>query len=159
MFDVFRRDLTNYIERQFTEPGDVVDIVKHMEYLMTDFDTNNRPVDQDAKTLADDPIAKAIQDEEVKFYLERKNILRTNINKVWGLVIGQCTNTVRTMLENHTDFRAKDKANYVLWLLKAIKTITSGLYMKCNKRSVYHDALLQFAQMQQGTNESLDGWL
>ena len=43
--------------------------------------------------------------------------------------------------------------------MKEIKQLTSGLDMKCSKRSTCYDALLQFVSMQQGSSESVDNWL
>jgi hypothetical protein len=157
-FDIFRKHLVNYIERTFDEASDVVDIVKYQEDPSDSFEKEHLPKSRTAKEL-EDPVTKTIQDQEVKMFLTRKNKLRTNINKIWGLIMGQCSNSLSSVVENSKDFREHDKKNDVLWLLKEVKQITSGLDMKCNKRFMYHEALTILITMRQGETETLDSWM
>ena len=157
-FDLFRKDLANYIDRTFDEAADVVDFVKYMEDPTVDFENLYKPVSKTEDELKD-PVTKSLQDQEVKMYLARKNKLRQNKNKIWGLLIGQCSAALASVIEHKSEYRRKDKANDVLWLLNEIKQVSSGLDMKCNRRYMYHEALLMFITMKQGDTESLDAWM
>ena len=157
-FDIFRKHLVNYIERTFDEASDVVDIVKYQEDPSGGFEKEHLPKSKTTEELKD-PITKSLQDQEVKMYLIRKNKLRTNVNKIWGLIMGQCSTALSSVVENSSDFRTSDKKNDILWLLNEVKQITSGLDMKCNKRFMYHEALSMLITMRQGDTETLDSWM
>jgi hypothetical protein len=129
-----------------------------MEDLTVDFENLYKPVSKTEDEL-NNPVTKSLQDQEVKMYLARKNKLRQNKNKIWGLLIGQCSAALASVIEHKSEYRKKDKANDVLWLLNEIKQVSSGLDMKCNRRYMYHEALLMFITMKQGDTESLDAWM
>ena len=70
-FDIFRKHLVNYIKRTLDEASDVVDIVKYQEDPSEGFEKDYLPKSKTATEL-DDPVTKALQDQEVKMYLIQK---------------------------------------------------------------------------------------
>ena len=85
--------------------------------------------------------------------------LRDNMDKLYGIVTGQCSHSLISILENYTDFIGKDEKCDVLWLLCKLKEITSGLDVKSNKRSNLHDALVAFIKTEQYSSESDDDYM
>ena len=57
------------------------------------------------------------------------------MDKLYGVVIGQCLDAVLSVLGNDIEYISKDEECDVIWLLRKLKTITSGLDSKSNKRS------------------------
>ena len=57
------------------------------------------------------------------------------MDKLYGVVIGQCSDAVLSVLGNDIEYITKDEECDVIWLLRKLKTITSGLDSKSNKRS------------------------
>jgi len=61
---------------------------------------------------------------------------------------------LKALLKQETDYDAKDRVQDVLWLLKSLKSLTSGLDSKSNKRCNLFDAILAFITIRQGESES-----
>jgi hypothetical protein len=85
--------------------------------------------------------------------------LTDNMDKLYGMVSGQCSHALISILENDAEFPEKDEQCDVVWLLKKLKEITSGLDVKSNKRSNLHDALVAFVKTEQHAGESDDDYM
>jgi len=94
-----------------------------------------------------------------KQFIIRKKILRENMTKIYGLIIGQCTPALRSALKADKNFESESEIFEALWLLKSIKTVSSGMDIKANPDLTLHKQLLTFLTMQQGQNESNDDYL
>ena len=66
------------------------------------------------------------------------------MTKIYGIVKGQCSHSLKTVLKQEGGFNEKDKEQDILWLLERPKEITSRLDMKSNKRCNLFNAMLDF---------------
>jgi len=64
--------------------------------------------------------------------------------KVYGLEKGQCSHSLKAVLKRENDYDDKDGAQDVLWLIKTLKSLTSDLDNRSNKKCNLFDALLAF---------------
>ena len=152
-FEVFLEKTTDYILRELTNPRDIVGAIRDLKDPNTDFRKNNLPKDLTTKQKGSD-VEVAIQAQRIKMYTIREADMNNNMDKVYGLVKGQCSTSLRTVIKQDPDFVDKDEQHDILWLLKKLKEVTSGLDTKSNKRSNLHEAILVFFTMKQGENES-----
>ena len=152
-FEVFLEKTTDYILRELTNPRDIVGAIRDLKDPNTDFRKNNLPKDLTTKQKGSD-VEVAIQAQRIKMYAIREADMNNNMDKVYGLVKGQCSTSLRTVIKQDPDFVDKDEQHDILWLLKKLKEVTSGLDTKSNKRSNLHEAILVFFTMKQGENES-----
>ena len=68
------------------------------------------------------PIKMKVWEMKIKRYLDREDQLGENINKIYGLVIGQCTIALLSTLRSDKDYEQKSKFFDALWLLKKSKS-------------------------------------
>jgi len=90
-----------------------------------------------------------------KQFIIRKKILQKNVTKVHGLVIGQCTPAIKSAIKTDKDFKSKPEIFEALWLLKSVKTVSSGVDIKVNPALTLHEQLLTFLTMRQGQKNSM----
>ena len=95
----------------------------------------------------------------IKLYIARGQKVKSNMDKLYGVVIGQCSDALLSVLNNNIEYITKDEECDIIWLLEKLKTITLGLDSKSNKRSNLHDALKILVKMQQGPDESDDTYM
>jgi len=125
-FNTTTEAIMEYFLREYTNGLDVVESLE--AYAQKDF-TSETPT-LSIPTNATDEEKSALKDaykEEMKQFIARKGMLRTNLVKAYGIIWGQCTKGLRAKLEarknwnDGTDDRIKYKP---INLLKAIKEIT-----------------------------------
>ena len=157
-YDVFREKMCNYIGRKISDGDLIVCLVRDYTDPIKEFEADNKP-----KALtddeADDPTEKAIHNEMVKLYVKQHALIRSNIKKVYALIWGQCSEPLQTLVRNNDEYKEKEKKKDVVWLLKQLKALTSGIDVLSNKRETLHDALVNFVTMRQGRSESLDDYM
>ena len=152
-FEVFREKMCTYILSEFTNPKDILSIIKRMT------SPHIKKPTALSDTAKDDEIEVYIQQERVKMYVKRETIMNNNEDKLYGLIIGQCSYAIISLLENDVDFPDNDDVCDVIWLLTKLKEITSGLDSKSNKRSNLHNAVSAFYKLYQNNNESDDDFI
>ena len=152
-FRNFMEKMVDYVLREFDNANDILPLVRDQIDPFTDFETNNMPTD-----LTDDEkqsdVKVAIQQQRIKMYVTREMKLQNNIFKIYGLIKGQCSHTLKAVLKQETDYESKDRNQDVIWLMGKLKSLTSGLDSKSNKRNNLFEALIDFIAMKQGDRES-----
>ena len=78
----------------------------------------------DTAPTPDDKVKEMIFKGEIDSYVKRKALLTENIQKVYSLVLGQCTELLRSKLKQHADWEIVSTNQDVLTLLVIIKAIT-----------------------------------
>ena len=122
------------------------------------FKKNNSPVKltTEEKLLE---VEKEIQQKRIKLYIGRKVQAENIMGKLYGIVVGQFSQSILSLLQNDSEYKEKDEKRDVLWLLSKVKEITSGLDSNSNKRSNLHDALLNLTKMYQSKEETDDDYM
>jgi hypothetical protein len=152
-FEVFLEKVTDYILREFTNPRDIVGSIRDMKDPSINFKKHNLPKNLTTKQKESD-VEVAIQAQRIKLYAAREADMKNNMDKVYGIVKGQCSMSLRTVIKQDAVFDEKNDEHDVLWLLSKLKEVTSGLDTKSNKRSNLHEAILVLFTMRQGESES-----
>ena len=68
----------------------------------------------------------------VKRYMDQEDILIYDTNKLYGIVIVQCTSPLRSTIKGDAEYKTKSSDFDTLWLLQKIKKTTAGVNMKDN---------------------------
>jgi hypothetical protein len=152
-FEVFLEKTTDYILREFTNPRDIVGSIRDLKDPAVNFKKQNLPKNLTTKQKESD-IEVAIQAQRIKLYAIREADMKNNMDKVYGLVKGQCTMSLCTVVKQDPEYDKKNDEHDVLWLLTKLKEVTCGLDTKSNKRSNLHKAILVLFTMKQGESES-----
>ena len=138
-FEIFTEKLKTFILSDFKNPKDVLPTLRLVDPLIG-FKARNAPAALSDQEKGEE-IEQQMQSMRIKLYINREQAVKGNMDKLYGVIIGQCSDAVLSVLGNDIDYIAKDEECDVIWLLRKLKTITSGLDSKSNKRSNLHDAL------------------
>lgn len=93
---------------------DIWDAIQNLEEPDTNSWKPEAPKDED-------PLDKAIFNEEVKEYMLRKRTYNNNRSKVYTVVLGQCFDTMKARLEGQSDWEDIHKKHDLVKLLKSVK--------------------------------------
>ena len=157
-YRVFIEKMIEYVLREVDDASDVLPILSQEKDPIPIFQAEQMP-----KPLTDEQkkndVLSAIQTQRIKKYVDREIRVATNVKRIYGLIKGQCSHSLRALLKQEKDYEDKDRQQDALWLLKQLKKITSGLDSKSNKRCNLFDALYAFITMRQGNDESDSAYL
>ena len=102
-FDTFREKLATYTNKDLTHATDVVCVVKHMKDPKINSNSKNKPkylTEEEARSSMN----KMIQDKEVKKYVNNRQAWKSNLNKYFDIIWGQCTSGVQSILKGESNF-------------------------------------------------------
>ena len=119
-YRVFLEKMIDYTLREIDNPTDVLPVLKEQEDPVITFEDIHMPTDlsnEDKKS----EVKVAIQNHEIKLYVTRKMELKSNMKKLYGLIKGQCSTSLRAVLKTEDDYETKDGKQDVLWLLEHVK--------------------------------------
>ena len=158
-FDKFCEKLETYIMKEFKGGEYVVDVLKEPgKDIIEAYKKTSKPADLTTEEKKSD-VEVEIKKEEIKEYVKQVHTIKSNLKKIYSLIFGNCTEGVQTMIKTDSDYETKSKAFDCTWILKKVKTITSGLDTKVNLRVSMHTALLNFMLLRQFSDESNDAYL
>ena len=152
-YRVFIEKMTDYVLREIVDASDVLPILSQEKDPIPIFTAEHMPEELDDEQKKSSVLVK-ILDQRIKKFVDREIRVQTNVKRIYGLIKGQCSHSLRALLKQEKDYEEKDGKQNVLWLLEQLKQITSGLDSKSNKRCNLFDALLVFITMKQGNEES-----
>ena len=129
-YDIFCEKLGVYIMNEFKGGENVVEITKdHTIDIISSFESNNKPTeltDEEKKSTIDVEIKK----EEIKEYVKDLKLIKSNLNKIYNLIYGNCTDSVQTMLKTDDDYESKSWVFDHRWIFRKVKMIVAGLDTK-----------------------------
>ena len=128
-FVIFKQELEQYILKNFTYPDDIVCVIKDMKdptkeimkqiprktKLLREFGALPNMTDDEL-----DEIKEAVTDlytQDMKLYTTRKQSLRQNMVKLYGIIWGNCTHALQTKIAAVVDYEEKSKEYDCLWLV------------------------------------------
>ena len=79
-----------------------------------------------APTESSDTVDKDIYKEEVKLFVSREINLRRNIEKIFGLVWGQCSSALQSNIKAISEFEDKYDDLDTIWLVQELKNQHPG---------------------------------
>ena len=119
MYSKTMKAINNYIGQTFDNPGDIQTTIEQMEKyeIPMPLEPDNYGTEDENKTEA------LIFEKQINRYILREELLNNNITKVFSLVWGQCTDTLKAKLESTNNWKDIQKNKDALQLLKEIKNI------------------------------------
>ena len=93
-----------------------------------------------------------------KHYMNRRETLEENVEKLFGLLMGQCTQALVAEIKASSEYTLRAEDSDALWLLKKIKVLSAGVDSQVNKVLTYHEKLMDLSKIHQGPIESLDDY-
>ncbi len=112
--------IANCIQSKFDKGQDVRDAIVTMEQIDMEQCRPEQVDDEENISYVD----KLIVQQEVKEFVGRMRKYQDNMNKAYGLIMGQCTQGVKNKLESRDDWEELQAEHNPIDLLKAIKEIT-----------------------------------
>ncbi len=146
--------IVNYIQTNYEEGQDVKDALVTLEPL--DFE-DARPGGVNEEDL--DFIDRMILQQEVKDYVTRIRKYNDNMNKAYGLILGQCTQGVKNKLEARRDWQTLEEEHSPIDLLKAIKEITQDYQDSRYPIASIYKSLSTLFNIKQDEKESLSAYI
>ena len=136
--------METYIIKNLNGGECIVEGIKNTKLDVIDaFKAQNKPNElSDAEKASS--IEVEIKKEEIKEYVKKLNLTKSNLKKIYGVIYGNCTESVQAMIKTDADYETKSKDFECQWLLDKVKIIVSGLDTKSNKRVSLHGALFSF---------------
>ena len=143
-YDIFCEKLYIYVMNELKDGNVIVQVVKNPETNIIDgFEKNNKPKELSV-AASTSTVDKEIHKEEIEEYVKDLKQIKANLKKLYGLICGNCTKDVYTVLKADTDFEGKLKVFDYKWLLNKVKTIVSGLDTKVNLHVSLPDVIFTF---------------
>ena len=97
-----------------------------------------------------------MMNDAINRYGQRKTALGKNTAKIFELMWGQCTISIRTLIKGEVEYEESKKRNDVLWLTNKLRILTSGVDEEADAVDVYFQALFDWTHIRQQENESED---
>ena len=170
-FLVFTRGITQHVLSTFSNPGDVVTLVKDLQKPMPRLmkqmpslaklkeDYGLDPAaDESTLSAEDKSIIKELEsllESERKAFVTRKATLTANMPKLFGLMWGQCTPTLQQDIRNLADYQVQSDAHNCLWLLTNLKQCVSGCDETQHPSLVYLRTLRSLLTTRQSDSDTL----
>ena len=143
--------------KNFSRAEDVVSLIVDLEDPTNVFEgkmpTELSTEDQNSK------VKMKVWEMRLKRYLDREDVLTENINRLYGIMIGQCTPSLLSTMRGDQDYDSKSRQFDTLWLLNKTKKVTAGVDTKANPALSLHEQLITFFTTRQGQSESDDDYL
>ena len=100
------------MERKFDNAKDVLYVVTYMEYPMKIFEWEKMPYDLDEEQDKSIPNNKRLE-----LSLTRSVYREKNMNRIYGIVFGQCTPSLQSAMKGVLDYGKKPKDSNFLQLM------------------------------------------
>ena len=84
-------------------------MVKNLKDPFPNFETKHMPKDLTA-TEEGSKMKMKMWEMRVKKYMDREEVLTENVNKLYGIVIGQCTPPLRSTIKHDAEYGIKSSA-------------------------------------------------
>ena len=145
LFIKSKKAVANYVGRTYQHSGDIRRAIETLTLPTIPIPT--APV---ADPIP--PLLAAIFSEQVKKYVKQTSRLHENVKHLWALVWGQCSDTIRTRLQDLDTYDDMHTVSDGLWLLIAIKDLMSNVQEQKYVPLSIHLAKRQFFLLSQGGN-------
>ncbi|KAI2499682.1 Reverse transcriptase (RNA-dependent DNA polymerase) [Fragilaria crotonensis] len=97
--------------------------------------------------------------EEIKAYVNRMGILRSNLAALFAVALGQCSDAMKAKLKLLKEYEARYKKNDCMWLLKNILSITLQFDQRRNGYLAIMDAHQNFLNCKQAQDQTTEEYL
>ena len=147
--------VSNHTLSNFKDGGDLTPLFKKQENPKTSFDKKRKPLPLTEEQKKDD-LERDIYKEKVKFFVTRDCNLTRNMEKFCGVIWGQCSAALHAKIKGLSDYEISSFDLDIVWLIREIKKIVSGIDKKSDPRMPLIHAIGTLYRMKQGATETND---
>ena len=98
----------------------------------------------------------ALYKEEIKMFATRKNILRQNQIKLWGVVWDQCSPALQTEVKGDEKFTTSLTQYDTVWLLSKLKLAAAGIDRSVSPCQALVNSIIFFHMLRKQRDESIE---
>ena len=150
-FETTNIKLAEYVGNKFQDfPGDMQFVIKNLE--MPKF---TMPVDP---PVGASETEKRIWEKKCDSYAKREEALEQNMQRLYTLVMGQCTEYMRSVLHRLPSFQEIDETLDGLRLLKVMKGLVDIPHHQKHLPHAIHESLQRFYSLRQGVNVTVEAY-
>ena len=179
-FSKFNKAILNHVLTNFKYPQDIAfaitDLKDPIKMVNQDLPTTSKLMTDNDLILEDDTsgtdqekAAKVVKNAEIEEVIEymrsaafsefnkRKTVAKSNKAALWGLIMGQCSNSLQQVVKAEDGYDGN--VYNPVWLLNTIKKVISGVTHQSN---LYHTAfhvMKDFYKMRQKRDESVQDYV
>ena len=152
--------LSTFSISNLKEGGDLTPFFQDLKDPIPEFNSLYKPsppttldeVDQDENAGNDDDsidsaelaLERDIYKEEVKAFVARRNLLKRNMRKLFGLIWGQCSSALQAKVKGISCYTGMAKKLETITLATEIKKIVSGINSKDSPRVNMYETTASF---------------
>ena len=114
--------LGQYIEKEMKFSSDLKCLYEELEQPVLDVKDAIANIGEDE--TGDEELDKILKSEVIKRFLMRKQALKDNLNNVWSVISGQCSEAMTAKISASTDYEVNKQVPNCAWLLKKIQQVT-----------------------------------
>ena len=154
----FQDKLKHYVLKHFHRAEDVIPLITNFENPVDNFEDKYAPADLTTEQEAKPSFVKKWE-LKYKRFLDHEENLTENTNKLYALIMGQCTTALQSVIKGDSEYEAKSRTYDALWIFEKVKLFSAGVDTKANPVLTLHEQLFSFLTMKQGQSESDDDYL
>ena len=142
--DALLERVESHAKKTFDYYEDVLCLITHNEDPEKKIEAERENLltdDQKQKIQAGDVVELAIMKDVITRYGNRKVTVKKNVGKIFEIMWGQCTTSIKTLVKGEDTYDESKKKNDVSWLIKQVRRLTSGVDNEADGADVYFQAL------------------
>mmetsp|Transcript_46070 Transcript_46070/g.112508 ORF Transcript_46070/g.112508 Transcript_46070/m.112508 type:complete len:259 (-) Transcript_46070:139-915(-) len=152
--------IMSHIQKTFVEGYDVAwalkyredfDFIKIIPAALEELSAEDK---KDATKVAEYNLQKTIKDTEVSQWTKRQNTYRNNMNKSFSIILNQCEDTLKRLIEQQSDYDAKIH-NKPIALLDMIDKLAQNRDDSKYDMAITVDSLKSLVNIRQSTDEDI----
>ena len=162
----FQEALLIYVQSKYDRGADLRPLILHLKNPKTKLEDKKPPYNV-SEGSKDEKEQMKKWEMKWKSYVGRMETLEENSEKLFGLIIGQCTHALLAEIKASPDYEIKAEDSDSLWLMKQVKHLSIGVDGQhlsigvdgqVNKFLTYHEKLADLFRVVQGPVESLEDY-
>ena len=84
-------------------------------------------------------IANDLKKAEIRIFAERRKTVKSNLTSLWGVILGQCTPSLKEEVRAMDDYEDRAAAYDSIWFLQTLQKVTAGVTNTSNSYySLFH---------------------
>ena len=159
----FMESVQRWIVREFDSGADVRPAFSGKDPLIALTDDEPKVELEDNASASDKFNAEKKLEALWNQHGKRREKLRRNTQKAYGLVLGQCSKALRAELKALDDYDDKNDECDLSWLVECISKITAGVDTTANKQLVLAEKIMEYmnprGETRQQKAETLDEYM
>ena len=153
-FEDFQESMLQYSAAKLKRGNDMKPLIKFLKDPVKRLGEAPRATEEDKKDKELFEIWKSKSNK----HNERIELMGENMEKLYGVMIGQCTDSLLSEIKGDDGYEDAEMDSNALWLLQTLKRISAGINTKKNEVQSYVNKLRDLIMLIQKPGESLDAF-